>query len=351
MSHQTGITASPKLREFFAASKDGNVRLIKVAIENEQLVLESSAAGSGETWEQEYNALVKPCLEDRMPCYILFRLDSKDDVGYQWLYITYSPDFAPVRQKMLYAATRSTLKTEFGGGQISDELFGTEPADVSLAGYKKHLVSQSAPAPLSNAEEEKEAMRKLDATTNFENINVDTKQSTMTGVSFPIEQEALQALMQLKAGQITYVQLKLDIKEEKIMLAMKENVDSNGLARKIPKDQARYHFFIFKHTHEGDYLQSIVFIYSMPGYVCPIKERMLYSSCKGPLLDIVEQQLEMEIVKKMEIDDPSEVTAEFLQDEVHPKKDIVRQKFARPKPPPGRGPKRLTKKQGGEGDE
>lgn len=29
-----------------------------------------------------------------------------------------------------------------------------------------------------------------------------------------------------------------------------------------------------------------VFVYSMPGYKCPIKERMLYSTCKGPLLDV-----------------------------------------------------------------
>ena len=28
---------------------------------------------------------------------------------------------------MLYAATRATLKKEFGGGQIKDEVFGTEP--------------------------------------------------------------------------------------------------------------------------------------------------------------------------------------------------------------------------------
>ena len=27
---------------------------------------------------------------------------------------------------MLYAATRATLKTEFGGGQIKEELFGTD---------------------------------------------------------------------------------------------------------------------------------------------------------------------------------------------------------------------------------
>lgn len=30
-----------------------------------------------------------------------------------------------VRLKMLYAATRATVKKEFGGGHIKDELFGT----------------------------------------------------------------------------------------------------------------------------------------------------------------------------------------------------------------------------------
>ena len=32
---------------------------------------------------------------------------------------------------MLYAATRATLKTQFGGGLIKDELFGTVPVSLS----------------------------------------------------------------------------------------------------------------------------------------------------------------------------------------------------------------------------
>jgi len=42
-----------------------------------------------------------------------------------------------------------------------------------------------------------------------------------------------------------------------------------------------------------------VFIYSMPGYKCPIKERMLYSSCKSNLVEILEQHLSMEVVRKV----------------------------------------------------
>lgn len=36
----------------------------------------------------------------------------------------------------------------------------------------------------------------------------------------------------------------------------------------------------------------------MPGYSCPVKERMLYSACKAPLLELI-QSLGVEIVKKV----------------------------------------------------
>ena len=43
----------------------------------------------------------------------------------------------------------------------------------------------------------------------------------------------------------------------------------------------------------------VVFIYSMPGYKCSVRERMLYSTCKAPLLAGLEDQLKLEIVKKV----------------------------------------------------
>ena len=47
----------------------------------------------------------------------------------------------------------------------------------------------------------------------------------------------------------------------------------------------------------------------------------------------------------METDDPTEINEQYLIDEIHPKRDIVRQQFARPKGPPNRGVRRLTKPQ------
>lgn len=42
-----------------------------------------------------------------------------------------------------------------------------------------------------------------------------------------------------------------------------------------------------------------VFIYSMPGYACSIRDRMLYSSCKSNLVDMVESALKIPIEKKV----------------------------------------------------
>lgn len=86
---------------------------------------------------------------------------------------------------MVYAATRATLKKEFGGGHIKDELFGTLevgsnlwnetslmsrcPArltrrlpvcapslqeDLCLQGYLRHTSSCSSPPPLSVVEQD-----------------------------------------------------------------------------------------------------------------------------------------------------------------------------------------------------
>ena len=66
-----------------------------------------------------------------------------------------------------------------------------------------------------------------------------------------------------------------------------------------------------KPINDNDMLYS-VFIYSMPGYSVSIKERMLYSSCKNFVVDIIDKQYNIQIHKKIEIDAGSELTEEFL---------------------------------------
>ncbi|XP_031542340.2 toll-like receptor 9 isoform X2 [Vicugna pacos] len=294
MAHQTGIHATEELKEFFAKARAGSVRLIKVIIEDEQLVLGASRELVG-CWDQDYDRAVLPLLDAQQPCYLLYRLDTQNAQGFEWLFLAWSPDNSPVRLKMLYAATRATVKKEFGGGHIKDELFGTVKDDLSFAGYQKHLSSCAAPAPLTSAERELQQIRINEVKTE---ISVESKHQTLQGLAFPLQPQAQRALQQLRQKAINYIQLKLDLERETIELVHTEPTDVAQLPSRVPRDAARYHFFLYKHTHEGDPLESVVFIYSMPGYKCSIKERMLYSSCKSRLLDSVEQDFQLEIAKK-----------------------------------------------------
>ncbi|GFY72966.1 twinfilin-1 [Trichonephila inaurata madagascariensis] len=72
---------------------------------------------------------------------------------------------------------------------------------------------------------------------------------------------------------------------------------------------------------------------------------MLYSSCKAPLLNVIENKIGIELAKKIEIDDAHDLTEEYLLDQIHPKQNIFKQKFSKPKGPANRGARRLLKTQ------
>jgi len=261
------------------------------------------------------------------------------------LLFTWSPEHSPVRQKMLYASTKATLRTEFGAAQIKEEVFATSMEEATWEGYLKIKKNKDAPVPLTMAEEELAEIKRTE--TNID-IGVDSKQQTLKGVMFPMTDKAYSAVKKFKDKQISYAQLKIDIDKEVIDVTIQSgDTGVDNLKNRIPDSSARYHLFWFPHTHEGDYLESSIFIYSMPGYNCSIKERMLYSSCKGPLISAMEAELGLMVDKRIEIDSGEELTEAFLQEELHPTKSLNRPKFAKPKGPANRGAKRITKSAGG----
>lgn len=50
---------------------------------------------------------------------------------------------------------------------------------------------------------------------------------------------------------------KLDLERETIELVHTEPTEVAQLPSRVPRDAARYHFFLYKHTHEGDPLESV----------------------------------------------------------------------------------------------
>jgi len=59
-------------------------------------------------------ALVVDQFEEKIPCYVLYRLDDKTTQGYPWIFLCYVPDFARVlffcNQKKEKIKTKSNFK-------------------------------------------------------------------------------------------------------------------------------------------------------------------------------------------------------------------------------------------------
>jgi len=340
MSHQTGIVASDDLKQFLGNSRDGRVRVIKVSISSSitpRMELDASEEQNG-SWEEDWDCLLT-LVEADQPAYFLYRLDEKDESGHLWIFISWSPDSANTRQKMLYASTKATFKKEFGQGQIKDEYFATYKEEMTLAGYNRHLQSIAGPSPLSKEEEE---MKEIKQSETRVEIGVDTKQQTMSSLSFPLETDAQHAVEDFHKLEHDYVQLSIDISNETIRLEKKGAMSIEELPSLVPQDGARYHLFRFQHIYAEVPTTSTVFIYSMPGYSVSIKERMLYSSCKNAVVDIIEKYYKIQIAKKIEVESGTELTEDYLQGEIHPVAPTTRPKFSKPAPP-SKGRKRITK--------
>lgn len=50
---------------------------------------------------------------------------------------------------------------------------------------------------------------------------------------------------------------RLDVAKETIELVHSNPTETRDLPRSVPKDTPRYHLFLYKHSHEGDYLESV----------------------------------------------------------------------------------------------
>jgi len=257
MSTQTGIRANDELNKFFAKCRDNETRhryrMIKVVISNEELTFDLSKEAIGD-WKQDWDTLVLRNIDNDEPCYLFYRLDDKDGEAYRWILISWSPDSASVRNKMLYATTKASLKKEFAG--LYDDLYGNVKEDISLSGYERHLKHEASSREDMMTKEEKEREEVRKSETNAE-VSVDSKQNHMSGLAFPLTDAAIEAIQNFKSSGTDYVQLCIDLKKEIINVKNQSTCTVKQLPEKVPEDQPRYHLFRFSHTHEGDFLKSI----------------------------------------------------------------------------------------------
>jgi len=72
---------------------------------------------------------------------------------------------------------------------------------------------------------------------------------------------------------------------------------------------------------------------------------MVYASCKESVMDNIEKKFSITFDRKLEICDPTDLTTEYLIQQLHPETsaNTTKSSFAKPKAPSSRGPRRLVK--------
>ncbi|KAG1868790.1 actin depolymerizing protein [Suillus tomentosus] len=315
MATTSGIGVSPELTKAFSdAVETKNVRFFKVIIQDESLVPVDSLPVTDSFNEdlvqlQEY-------LEDREPCYILARLD---DPPSEWLAISYVPNPANVRDKTLYASTRSSLTKSLGSTVFTDNLFAISKEDLTPEAYEAHKRHKAAPKPLSAQEQEMANIKaaEREAGNSYEGSNARKNHiGQRVGLTWSSEAEdAVKALGSRNDSRI--VILKIEPSTESLELDSFVDVTVDSLSSSIPSDQPSYVFYAWANPYSqaGGY---VVFIYSCPT-TSPVRHRMLYSSAAVSTYLAVKEFL-MEsgsafplATKRLETSDPAELDESFLK--------------------------------------
>jgi len=340
MSHGSGIPIAPELDHAFGSARtDNNVRFLQVRILNETLV-DVAKHPLSNSIEDDWKALHK-YIERNVASYFIFRLDSKNINGYEWVLISYVPDGSPVKERMLYASTRALLKRQLGLSYFSDEFHSSSPDDLSYELFVQHDKKKgTGNSPLTEAEiaSHAELTSEIDHGHTREYVH---------SVRFPFSSSAIEALQSLQSSSVfNVVHLAVDDAKETVELVNTSNHSSiNAFHNYLNDHQSSPSFFFFRFDHQfnDQSFSPILFIFYCPEN-SKVKLKMLYSTVKSTAIDAA-KSYNVNVEKKLEISEASDLNESELMTELHPQSREVQVKtgFSRPARP-GKGPSRVTRK-------
>ncbi|KAL2126593.1 hypothetical protein VTI74DRAFT_572 [Chaetomium olivicolor] len=330
---QSGISASQELVSRFndLLASDRHFGLL-ATIESEQLqpltLLTPSSPRS--SFAANLQSLLQPHIKPNEALYIILR---RYPTAPALVAVTYVPDTAKVRQKMLFASTRLTLVRELGSEHFRETFFATTPEELSPAGFEKHDAHTALEAPLTEEERSLGNVRRAEQEagmgTGSREIHLSQNLAT------PIAEDALEALRELAAERRTLVMLKINPDSESVELVPDHFSPSSipELVQSISPTEPRFTFYRFSHPHDGSESSPLLFFYTCPRSFSTkaIKFRMMYPLMKRAVLSIAEKE-GLQPQKKFEVEDTSEITEQGVMEELHPRVE-VKKGFSRPKRP------------------
>ena len=193
---QSGISVSQELHDAFNQLVSfPDQRGLLATIENETVKPRQFIPSTSPNFASDLPSL-QSLLSENQAAYILIRRYDNASDGYAA--VTFVPDAAPVRQKMLFASTRLTLVRELGIERFRETLFVTELKELEEGGWDKHDASGALQAPLTEEEETLKGV--LEAEANTRGGTEGRRLETGGKLRMAISDEARSALARLPAS-------------------------------------------------------------------------------------------------------------------------------------------------------
>lgn len=322
----TGGTASQELKsalgELIVSSSQ---RGLVARIDKETIVPGATIASSAATFLDDLASL-SPHIQPNEALYILLRrADSLASPDKSLVAITYVPNAAPVRQKMLFASTRLTLVRELGGEHFPESIFTTEAAELTAEGWQRHVQHTESSNPLTAEEQSLQDIKDAEA---LESRGTRGQSLAQGGrLALKADDDIVGALQKLKESGDNLVQLRMDPQTETLRLVSSSSATPSTLASAIDSREPTYSFY-----RHDDAAASIVFISTCPS-AAKIKERMLYAASRGNVVSLAQNEAGLKVAKKLEATNPDEVTEQVILDEFRVEQVEVKQGFSKPKRP------------------
>ncbi|KAK1049369.1 Twinfilin-1 [Friedmanniomyces endolithicus] len=305
---QSGISASQALQHAFndLVSSPGK-RAVLASIQNEQITPTTTISANSSRFEDDLHQL-QSHLSSTQATYILLKVDNTAPDGYAA--ITFVPNAAPVRQKMLFASTRLSLVRELGLERFREQIFCTEASELTAEGWARHEKHEALAAPLTEEESGLKGVKDAEAA---ESLGTQGRRGHVTGrIDVKTGEGVVEALELLKEEGCkgTVVQLKYALPEEVLTLdSSTDGMAPEDVSKTISTSEPRYTFYASPSAEEAG--GGIVFIYTCPTS-SRIKERMIYSTGKSWTRTVAERDAGIVITKALEATEPSEITADML---------------------------------------
>ncbi|KAF2497680.1 actin depolymerizing protein [Lophium mytilinum] len=331
---QSGISASAELlRAFQTFLTTPTQRGLLATISNESIQPGPTISSTNSSFLSDLSNL-SPHLTPNGALYIILRrADSSSSAAPaagSLVAVTYVPNAAPVRQKMLFASTRLTLLRELGSEHFGETVFVTEAEELSKEGWARHEAHGEAANPLTQEEQDLEGIKEQEA---MESRGTQGK-SLASGGSLAVKADegVVGAVSALGQGGDNLVQLALDPKTEALTLVSTSTATASSISSAVDNSSPRFLFY----RHDAATSNPILFISTCPS-TSKIRERMLFAASRNVVIQFAQKEGGITIAKRLEVTNPDEITEKVIEEEVGEsgKEEVpaVKSGFARPKRP------------------